>query len=273
MPGTRLAARRLSLGLGHSLALAGLLWGAPAGAGETTLRVAVAGNFRATLEQLAPRFHARQGARVRISAASSGVLYTQILLGAPFDLFLSADPRHPELLELSGHAVAGSRRSYALGRVVLLLRDAAAPAPPPNRAAWRAALEQLAPQQVAIANPAVAPYGRASREILRFLGLWQPWRGRLVQGSNVLQSVQFFTTGNVALAFGAASQLVGRPEWRHWPVPGEFHRPLEQQAVILARAREKPAAHALLRFLGSREARALIRERGYALPEPPGRKG
>ena len=169
--------------------------------------VAVATNFLLPLRSLAEEFTARTGHALRISSGSTGQLYAQITNGAPYDVFLSADAARPLRLEEAGATLPGTRRTYALGRIVLWSAQ-------PGRvdAGGAEALGTLGNGKIAIANPEVAPYGVASQETLERLGFWEPFQDRLVRGINVAQVFQFIGTGNAAMGFIAMSQLGGRPE-------------------------------------------------------------
>lgn len=225
--------------------------------------VAVAANFSAPAAALAESF-ARQpgGHRVRISSGSTGGLYTSIKQGAPYDLLLSADSARPQRLAEEGDAVAASRCTYALGQLVLWSTDADRIGDDP-----RAALQDPALRHLAIANPDVAPYGAAAREVLQGFGLWEPLAAKRVQGMDISQTWQMVASGNAELGFVAASALSGETRGSRWNVPPGLHAPLAQDAVLLKRGADNAAAVAFLRYLGSAEARALIRAQGYALAD------
>ena len=240
--------------------LALLLAVAPARAAE--LRIAVASNFAATLGELARTFEEQTGHRLRLSPGSTGKHYAQIRHGAPFDLFFAADARRPRLLEDSGVAVKGSRFTYAQGRLVLW--SPRADALKPDHAAIPDRLASGDFRRLAIANPKLAPYGRAAREVLQAQGLWSRLRPRLVRGENVGQTIQFVSTGNAELGFVALSQVIparGQPaRGAYWEVPRALYTPILQQAVLI---RDSDAAREFLRFVRSAQARALIRAHGY----------
>lgn len=230
----------------------------PAAAAE--LRVAVASNFRQAMEVLARDFEERTGHAVTLSAGSTGKHYAQIRNGAPFDVFLAADERRPRLLEEHGEAVAGSRFTYARGRLVLWSAD------PALVDAEGRVLDESGFRYIAIANPRLAPYGRAAREVLERRGLWERLAGRIALGENVAQAFQFVRSGNAALGFVARSQVASLDPGERgssWIVPGSLHEPIDQQAVLL---RDGEAARALLDYVRSAEGRSLIREHGYDTP-------
>jgi molybdate transport system substrate-binding protein len=224
--------------------------------------VAVAANFAAPLEKLAISFEKASGHHLLISSGSSGKLYAQIIGGAPFEVMLSADAERPTRLEKEGAAVAGTRFTYAIGKLVLWSMDPGLVDPA------GAVLGTSRFRHVAISNPETAPYGAAARQVLQGLDLWQRLAPRLVQGEDIGQTWQFVATGNAELGFMALSQVraAGKPQGSLWIVPAKLYRPIEQQAVLLARGKDDPAARAFLDFLRSAPARALIEEFGYQLP-------
>ena len=226
--------------------------------------VAVATNFLLPLRSLAEEFTARTGHALRISSGSTGQLYAQITNGAPYDVFLSADAARPLRLEEAGATLPGTRRTYALGRIVLWSAQ-------PGRvdAGGAEALGTLGNGKIAIANPEVAPYGVASQETLERLGFWEPFQDRLVRGINVAQVFQFIGTGNAAMGFIAMSQLGGRPEGAEgsiWIVPAEIHGPIRQDMVLLKRAEGNEAALAFLDYLAAPDILARIESFGYSIP-------
>jgi molybdate transport system substrate-binding protein len=241
------------------LAMLVLVLAATSAAAESA-HVAVAANFAGTARVLAEQFAGQSGHRLKLSSGSTGKFYAQIKNGAPFDVFLSADEATPLRLESEKLAVAGSRFTYAVGRLVL----------------WSAqrglvdergeVLRQGRFNRLAIANPKLAPYGAAAQETLEKLGLWGELRPKLAQGENIAQTLQFISSGNAELGFVALSQIrdAGKPtSGSHWLVPASLHAPLRQDAVLLARAERNPAAQGFLEYLRTAPARDLIRAYGY----------
>ncbi|MEE8427514.1 MAG: molybdate ABC transporter substrate-binding protein [Woeseiaceae bacterium] len=234
-------------------------------AGAASITVAVASNFTAALHDLAAQFEAESGQTIRVSSGSTGKLYAQITNGAPFDVLLAADVERPRLLEASGHGVAGSRFTYAIGHLVLWSRDAAL-----TGGDCRRQLENLGQQRLAIANPDTAPYGAATRDTLMGLELWERVKPQLVVGENIAQTLQFVASGNARLGFIAATQALDLrlPEATcAWPVPSKLHRAIEQQAILLRRAAENSVASDFLKFLRDATGHAIIERNGYSLPE------
>lgn len=226
-----------------------------------TLRVAVASNFAPVARRLAAQFEADTHHRVVLALGSTGKHAAQILHGAPFDVFLAADRARPRRLEQAGLTVPGSRFTYALGRLALW-------SPRPGLVDDQGAvLRRLGAYRLAIANPRLAPYGRAARQVLQALGLWRPLQGRMIRGENIAQAFQFVNSGNAELGLVAWSQLQApgvRGRGSYWRVPERLYAPIEQQAVQL---RPKAAAAAFLRYLRGPRARALIGRFGYGLPD------
>ena len=255
--------RRTALVIGAILAL-GLATGLPPASTAAEATVAVATNFLVPLRSLAEEFSARTGHSLRISSGSTGQLYAQITNGAPYDVFLSADAERPLRLEEAGATMPGTRRTYALGRIVLWSADSGR-----VDAGGAKALRTLGSGKIAIANPEVAPYGVASQEALERLGFWEPFQDRLVRGINVAQVFQFIGTRNAAMGFIAMSQLSGRPkggEGSIWVVPADLHGPIRQDMVLLERAEGNEAALAFLDFLASPDILARIEAFGYSVP-------
>ena len=223
--------------------------------------IAVAANFVPAANLLADEFEAVAPHTVTISSGSTGKLYAQIVNGAPYDAFLSADEETARRLESSGLAVRDSRFTYAVGRLVVWSAD-----PAKILDGWQATLEQAGIRRLAIANPALAPYGRAAREALRNTGLWDAIADRLVLGENVAQALTLAVTANADVGLVALSQALSQNldgQGGFIPVPGTLHEPIRQDGVLLIRGADNPAAIAFLAFLRSDEARGRIVALGY----------
>jgi molybdate transport system substrate-binding protein len=221
------------------------------------IRVAVATNFSEPMAALVELFERGSEHTVLISSGSTGNHYAQIRNGAPFEAFFSADTERPRLLEEQGSAVAGSRFLYAVGRLALWSRK-------PNVVDGDGrVLETGAFRFLALANPELAPYGAAARDVLQARNVWTALQSRIVQGQDVGQAYSFVYTGNAELGFVAYSQLEkpgGAIAGSYWLVPESLHRPIAQEAVLL---RDVPAARAFLELVKSAAARELIRSFGY----------
>jgi len=221
------------------------------------VRVAVAANFTATMQQLVERFERQSGHQVLVSYGSSGKLYAQLLNAAPFDLFLSADSARPQRLEQEGLALPGSRFTYALGRLTLWSSDKALVVEGGK------VLASDRYRRLAVANPKTAPYGVAALETIDALGLRAAVTDRLVYGENIAQTYQFVASGNAQLGLVALAQVQATQQGSWWLVPAALHAPLRQQAVLLKRGKDNAAATALHAYLQSDEARGIIKAGGY----------
>jgi molybdate transport system substrate-binding protein len=225
------------------------------------LRVAVASNFRHAMNALADRFEAQTGHEVTVIVGSTGKHYAQIANGAPFDAFFSADVERPLRLEREQRIAPDSRFTFAVGKLVLW-----SPSEGFVDAEGRVLLTD-AFDHLAIANPQLAPYGAAAREVLESLGLWERLGGKLVRGENIGQTFQFVASGNADLGFVSRAQLEtpGRAfGGSGWEPPQSYYSPIEQQAVLL---RDTATGRAFLTFVQTEEGRALIRAYGYDVPD------
>ncbi len=223
-------------------------------------RIAVAANFAPALRALVETFEARHDGRIAIVVGSTGKLYAQIHHGAPFDALFAADERRPVLLEQEGRTRPDSRFTYAIGRLALWSPDVG------RVDAGGRVLSEGRFRHLAIANPKLAPYGRAAQQVLEERGLWQTLRLRLVRGENVGQAWQFVHSGNAELGFIALSQLRQPGQavaGSHWVVPQALYAPIVQQAVLLT---DNSLAADFLRFVQGGEGRAMIESFGYLLP-------
>lgn len=226
------------------------------------VQVAVASNFTKPMQAISSRFEQDTGHKVLLAFGSTGKLYAQIRNGAPFDVLLAADERVPAMLESEGAGVAGSRFPYAIGKLVL----------------WSAregyvdgadTLRTAPYHHLAVANPKTAPYGAAAMATLDALGLTASAHDRLVQGENIAQAHQFVASGNAELGFVALSQVVQDGgvigQGSGWIVPSNLHPPIRQDALLLNKGRDNPAAKELLAYLKGAKAAEVIQAYGYSL--------
>ena len=221
-------------------------------AGDVT--VAVASNFLTTAEQVAARFEAETGHTVTLSHGSTGQIYSQIEAGAPFDIFLSADARRPELLKDAG--LTRDVRTYALGRLVLVSR---------SEVTRDSAAEAFVGRTAALADPTVAPYGLAATAAMERLKL-DTATFRPVLVANVGQVATVFATGNAEFAFVSAAQLPLIDAPFVLDLEG-LYPAIAQDAALLKRADDNEAAQTFWGWLFSDDSRSLIAESGYDLPE------
>jgi len=244
------------------LGLAVWLSGASAWAAE--VQVAVAANFAGPLKTLAEAFQKKTGHSVVASSGATGKLYAQVKNGAPFEVLLSADDKTPTTLETEGLALAGTRFTYAIGKLVLFSSK------PDFVDGAGAVLKAGKFSHLAIANPKTAPYGAAAIAALTQLKLLDALRPRFVEGENIAQTLQFVESGNAELGFVAWSQVLDKGKPRagsYWLVPESLYPEIRQDAVALKTGEKNPAVAAFLGFLKSDAARKIIAESGYALPK------
>ncbi|WP_332763113.1 molybdate ABC transporter substrate-binding protein [Pseudomonas koreensis] len=235
---------------------------ASSGALAEEVQVAVAANFTAPIQAIAAGFEKDTGHKLVAAYGATGQFYTQIKNGAPFEVFLAADDTTPGKLEKEGDTVKGSRFTYAIGTLAL----------------WSAkegyvddageVLQKNQYQHLSIANPKAAPYGLAATQVLAKLKLTEATQAKLVEGQNITQAYQFVSTGNAELGFVALSQIYkdGKvSSGSAWVVPADMHDPIKQDAVILNKGKDNPAAKALVEYLKGPQAAAVIKSYGYQL--------
>lgn len=226
------------------------------------VQVAVAANFTAPMKQIAADFEQATGHKAVLAFGATGKFYAQIKNNAPFEILLAADDETPTKLAKEGAAVSASQFTYAKGKLVLW---SAKPAIVDDQGE---VLRRGGFDHVALANPRLAPYGAAAMQVLDKLGLTEPAKAKFVIGENIGQTHQFVASGNADIGFVALSQI-----WQDgklsggsaWLVPPTLHAPIRQDAALLKRGEANVAARALLDFLRSPEAMALIRSYGYDL--------
>jgi molybdate transport system substrate-binding protein len=224
------------------------------------VQVAVAANFAGPMKVLAAGFEKATGHKAVLSSGSTGKFYAQIRSGAPFDVFLAADDETPAKLDTEGATVPGSRFTYATGKLVLWS------ARPELVDAKGEVLKSGSFAHLALASPKLAPYGAAAVETMTRLGVLARLEPKFVQGESIGQTFGFVSSGNAELGFVALSQVWENGKLKSgsgWIVPAELHSPIRQDAVLLARGKDNAAAVALMAFLKSDTAKAVIRSFGY----------
>ncbi len=228
--------------------------------------VAVASDFTRPMDEIISAFTKATGHHAEISYGSSGKAFAQIQHGAPYEVYLSASESYPVELEKTGYAVPNSRFVYALGKLVL----------------WSAMpgfvdkqgniLKTGKFKHIALADPSHAPYGVKAEEVMKNLGVLEKLRPLFVMGENIAQTYQFVSTGNAELGFVSLAQVIDVNNGKlstgsGWVVPDNLHSPFRQTAVLLTKGSENPAALALMDFLKSPTALAIIKKYGFGLPK------
>ena len=227
-----------------------------------TLRIAVASNFLETMQRLSQQFEAKTGHSIQLSSGSSGKLYLQISNGAPFDLFLSADSHKPSELVSNNLALESTQQTYALGKLTLWLKNCTG----------KATLKMLASKaikKIAIANPKLAPYGSASKQLLERHKLWKAISKKLIYPENIAQVAQFAKLGVIEGALIAESnvkRLENKKGSCFLELQTSEYQAINQQLVILSKSENKRLAEEFVRFLNTNNAKSLIKNMGYLLP-------
>ncbi|MBK1673661.1 molybdate ABC transporter substrate-binding protein [Ectothiorhodospira shaposhnikovii] len=234
-------------------------------ASAAELRAAVAANFLGTLQTLTAAYEAETGHKINLSAGASGALYAQVVNGAPFDLFFSADTLRAETLVADGLALEDSRFTYAVGVPVLWSSREGYLNDPETL------LRSGSYRFLSIADPRNAPYGVAARQILTGMGIWESLdrAGRLVRAQSIGQAYSQIASGAAELGFVALAQVKaddGTIPGSHWIPPAEWFDPIEQQAVILKRAVDMEVARDFMAWIRSPEAVRVIEAAGYSIP-------
>jgi len=240
-----------------------MLFAAPASAEQLT--IAVASNFTRPAHVLAEKFEETSGQPIRVTTASTGKLYAQIVNGAPFDILFAADAARPSLLEESGLGVEGTRFTYAVGRLVLWSADSDT-----DGEYCEQALADLGKRKLAIANPLTAPYGVAAKDYLQTAGIWNEVEPHLVYGENIAQTLHFVVSGGAS--FGLIAHSQARDERLpvaacHRLVPEDMHAPIEQQAILLRFGEKNKTASEFLAFVAGSYGRQIIAEHGYSVAQ------
>ncbi len=224
--------------------------------------VAVASNFTKPMTEIAAEFEKTTGHTAKLSFGSSGKFVSQIENGAPFEVFLSADETNPAKLQQGGMVVFDNNFTYAVGKLVLWSVTA-------NYVDTQGSiLEKGSFQHIALADPKLAPYGAAAVEVLKNKNLLDKLQPLFVLGENISQAHQFVNTGNAELGFVALSQVSENGKFTSgsgWIVPQSLYPLLKQNVVLLKLGEENPAAKALLDYLKSAPALAIIKKYGYDL--------
>jgi molybdate transport system substrate-binding protein len=253
--------RRLALLWPFALALAcAPAWSQP------VATLAAASDLKFAIEEVAAQFEKETGHRLRLVFGSSGNFHAQILQGAPFHLFMSADEEFVFRLAEAGRT-ADRGRLYAYGRIGILVPHDSPVAADGELRGLAAALARGQVRKFAIASPEHAPYGMRAREALQHAGLWERIQPLLVLGENISQTAQFATSGStqggiVAYSLALAPQVARTG--RFALIPATWHKPLAQRMVLMRDA--PPAARAFYEYLATPPAQAIMVKYGFAMP-------
>ncbi len=221
-----------------------------------TINIAVATNFAPAAKEIVKLFELKTNHKAKLIFASSGIHYAQIINGAPFDLFLSADSKRPQMLEQEDLIVKGSRFIYAVGKVVLWSKSL-------NLSVIKDdILSSKTLKKIAIANPKLAPYGLAARQFLESKKLYRKLQTKMVVAATIGQCFQFVHSENVDLGIVAKSQVIMQqsPHEFYWEIPQIFYDKIIQEAVLL---NSKKAVKEFANFLKKDIVKKIILKHGY----------
>lgn len=238
----------------------------PTHAEAEELTVAAAADLNFAFKDLIKDFETQTGERVRFISGSSGHFYTQIINGAPFDLYFSADIAYPKKLIAEGFALPESLHQYAIGRIVLWVPNGSTL----DVSKGMEVCVDSAVKKLAIANPKHAPYGRAAVAALEHYKLTDRMTDKLVFGENIAQTAQFVQAGAADMGIIALSIAVAPTMERlgtYWLIPADAHPPIEQGAVIVKTTKNPEKAKKFLEFMKTALARAVMKRYGFTLPE------
>lgn len=242
--------------------------GADRSRGRGAIRVAAASDLNAALGDIIARFSATHAVDVAATYGSSGNFFSQLMNGAPFDVFLSADMEYPRRLAERGLTIQGSEFSYGVGRLVLWTPAAS---PLAARGGGLRTLTDPSVARVAIANPEHAPYGRAAVAAMKTAGVYDAMHGKLVYGENIGQALQFAQSGAADAAIVALSLVAapsGARSGRWFDIPLADYPRVVQGGVIMRAAADPASAQAFRAFLLDQEGRSILEQYGFSPPEP-----
>ncbi len=233
------------------------------------IKVAAAADLSYAMKDLAARFQNQTGQTVALSFGASGIFYSQIQNGAPYDLFFSADSEYPKKLAAAGLMDAASLRTYAVGHLVLWVPNSSTLDPQKLKMDL---LLQPSVTRIAMANPQHAPYGRSAMAALEHYGLREKVADKLVLGENISQAAQFVESGNAQAGLIALS-LAMSPEMksagRYWEVPADSYPAIQQAVGILSSSKHQQAAQAFIDYISSPEGAVILQQYGFRLPSHP----
>lgn len=234
------------------------------------LTIAAAADLRSALDEIASRFQADSGVRVKVIYGSSGSFYQQIQNGAPFDLFLSANAEYPKELESTGLALPGSYYVYGRGKLVLLV-------PENSRLELKPGLRILLDPRVnkiAIADPSHAPYGQAAVAALKAEKIYEIVSPKIVTGENVSQAASFVLSGAADVGIVALSLAISPAESkvRYAEVPARDYPPIQQACIVLLSSKNQKLAMQFESYLRDEKAAEVLQRFGFEAPGRPSAK-
>lgn len=227
--------------------------------------IAVASNLRPAMQEISQDFEQETGIKLRISYASSGILNQQIIQGAPFEMFISANQRFIDRLP---HSLINRQQILAMGRLALMMPVSGTTIPDPDLQNLSRALKNHHIRHFVIANPDHAPFGLAARKVLQQQQLWQMLQPYLIRAENAAQAVHYIASG-IADAGLVPYSLALAPDLlkttRHVLLAPELQPHLPQTIALLKTA--SSAAQHLFDFMQQTACRTILKQHGYLLPQ------
>ncbi len=225
------------------------------------IHIAVASNFAKTIKNIVHLYQSKTNNKVIVSYGSTGMHFLQIKNGAPFDIFFAADVSRPKVLENLGLTQANSRFTYAIGRIVLWV-----PNPNSLNPGWDILIGGQKNLRIAIANPKLAPYGKAALEIMEALGVWERLKKNVIRGNDINQTYNFIRSGNADIGFISYSQIKSSNQVSSGSIlepKKNLYNKIEQQAVLL---KDNNVAKDFMSFFKTKEVIKIIKDDGYEIP-------
>jgi molybdate transport system substrate-binding protein len=254
-------------GLGLLLTLILIFVFSPSVKAGDNILIAAASNLRFAMHEICQAFQEiHPTIQTKVSYGSSGNFLAQIKQGAPFDIFFSADTTYPKLLEQEGYTVKGMQKVYAVGKIVLWVKKNSLV--DPDKGLQAVILPKV--KKLAIANPKHAPYGRAAEESLRYYGMWEKAKEKLIYGENISQTAQFVHTGSadagiIALSLAVSPRMLH--EGRYWVIPVESYSDIEQVYAVLQKGKGGKSIRKFLNFLEGEDGIKILSKYGFVIPD------
>ena len=225
----------------------------------TEIYIAVASNFLIPINFIKKTFENENNIKIFLSSGSSGSLYSQIINGAPLDIFLSANQELPKKLENTTKGIKGTRFTYAIGKLLLFTT---------NKDLYNLTFPNIILSKkikyIGIGNPKYAPYGMAAKEVLKSLNIFDVLDKKLVLSKNVNQVFLMNYFGNLDVGFIAKSDfIVKNIKGKVWDIPQNLYSPIKQDAILLKNGQKKSKARIFLKFLSSQRVKDKLVSLGY----------
>jgi len=225
------------------------------------IRIGVASNFLMPMDFIKQNFEKKNKIKIYLSSGSSGSLYSQIINGAPLDIFLSANQDFPKKLENTDKGVKGTRFTYATGKLLLFSA---------NKDLFDLTFPNIILSEkikyVGIGNPKYVPYGVAAKEVLKSLKVFNRLEKKIIFSKNVNQVFLMNYYGNLDIGFIAKSDfIIKNKKGKVWDIPQDLYSPINQDAILLKYGEKKPEAKIFLKFLSSKKVKDKLISLGYII--------